>query len=159
MSIDEQFVMADGSPALRQLAQETGHRFALCSRIQIISIPDRYPDLSYLNQNYADESDRNGQRYQAEDRARLATFDTTWYMIGIRAVTTVYVPYGPGAFQKLVVPSMGCFGVESDRDAAHLRSIGEEELANLRHTLALLRVHEPADQIVEWDAIFQRVAS
>ncbi|PSR23397.1 MAG: hypothetical protein C7B45_03545 [Sulfobacillus acidophilus] len=155
-SIDEQFVMVDGSPALRKLAQDTGYRLALCPRIQILTIPDQYPDLSHLQQDYADASAPDRRRYQAEDRARLAAFGTTWRMIGIRAVATVYIPQGPDAFQRLVIPSMGCFGVESDSGPAYLRQVGGEELANLRGVLALLHVHEPVDQIVEWDAVFQQ---
>ena len=131
----------------------------MCPYIQILTIPDRYPDLSYLQQDYADASARDRRGYQAEDRARLAGFGTAWHMIGIRAVATVYVPHGPGVFQRLVIPSMGCFGVELDSDLTYLRQVGDEELANLRETLALLRVHEPVDQIVRWDTIFQQAAS
>ncbi|NMP24747.1 hypothetical protein [Sulfobacillus harzensis] len=156
MSIDEQFVMVDGSPALRKLARETGYRYALCPRIHVLTIPDRYPDLSFLEQSYDDVTIDDRQRYQAEDRARRESFGTSWTMMGIRAVATVYVPLGPGAFQRLVIPSMGCFGVESDSGPAYLRQVGEEELANLRDVLAMLRVHEPVDQVVEWDVIFQQ---
>lgn len=140
--VDEQFVMIDGSPALRKLAQDTGHRYALCPRIQILTIPDNYPDLSYLD--------------QAQDRARRNSFGGAWTLIGIRAVATVYMPQGPGAFQRLIIPSMGCFGVESDSGAEYLRQVGDEELANVRHVLAMLHVYEPATQTVEWDDAFQQ---
>ena len=52
---------------------------------------------------------------------------------------------------------MGCFGVESDSDPEHLRQVGDEELAHVRHVLAMLHVYEPATQTVEWDTIFQMV--
>ena len=154
--VDEQFVMIDGSPALRKLAQDTGHRYALCPRIQVITISDGYPDLSYLNQDYADVPAPDRRRYQAQDRARRKNFGDSWTLIGIRAVATIYVPHGPGAFQRLFIPSMGCFRVESDSDPEYLRQVGDEELANVRHVLAMLHVYEPATQTVEWDAVFQQ---
>jgi len=159
VSISEQFVMVDGSPALCQLAERTGYHRALCTRIQIRVVPDAAPDLSYLQQGCEDVPAAERRRYHAEDQRRLAAFGTTWEMIGIQAVGVVYVPQGPGVFQCLTISSAGCYGVESDSESTDWRSIGEEELANLRQTFALLHVHEPANQLVEWDAVFHHAVS
>ena len=155
MSLEEQFTMVDGSVALRKLAEETGYRTALCPRIYVTLEPDECPDLSHLEQGYADVSAQDQRSYQAQDRARLAAYGDTWTMLGIRAVAVVYIPQGPRAFQRLIIASSGCWSVESDSGSDYLRSLAEDQLTELRDTLAVLHVHEPATQTVEWDTEFQ----
>jgi len=152
----DDFVMSDGSARLRQLVEASGGRQAICSVIQVVVRPDDNPDLRYLMRDYREETKADRLTYQAEDRVRLAAFGTTWSMLGIRAVATVYLVHGTHAFQRLTLPSAGCWGVESDSEPTHLQAIAQEEITDVRWMLAQLHVWVPDDVTILWDAAFHR---
>lgn len=153
------FLMSDGSDRLRQLAQEPRGNRAICPRIAVVTVPDVDPDLSYLTQDYREEKKANRVAYQAEDRARLETFGTTWSMVGIRAMATIYFVWGAHTFQRLDIPSAGCWNVESDSHPEHLREIAQEEITNARWMLAQLSVWVPDDVTILWDEAFRRAVA
>ena len=98
---------------------------------------DEVPDLSYLWQDYTEQgiSAEDRQKYQAQDRARVAAYDRgEWHMVGICAVARITVTRG--CYSTIyTIHSAGLWGIESDSDETYKQSVFEEECANLRADL------------------------
>lgn len=145
------FSMSDGSARELELAAASGYQQAVCTLIDILAQYDPTPDLSYLETRiYAEESPRDRARFRQEDGARLQNFGVTWHMVGIIAVAHVSFVHGPRSFQRITVPSPGCWGVESDANPAYLHTIGMEEYRTLSGMLQQLHVYVPDDVELRW---------
>lgn len=96
-------------------------------------LTDESPDLSWLEQNYADVPDEaEREKYLEQDRERLAAYNRgDWYMTGVRVVAHVLVPIGGTSFRIFDMASAGVFGVESDADESYLADIERDEKASL----------------------------
>lgn len=87
--------------------------------IKIKRIPDSDADTSYLEQEGFKE--------------RLQQYtDGQFGFIGITAEAEVSYDIGNGTRRLETLTSSGLWGIEDDSDAAYLRSIEKEELADLR---------------------------
>ena len=162
MHLFQQFAMVDGHPRIWALAEVTQYQQAICPTIDVITTPDDAPDLSYLEERNYDAPDYSPEeraQRQADDAARLRTFDKTWGMIGVLAVATVYLVHSPQAFQLMKIVTPGLWNVESDSDAAYLRSVGDEEIHTLRTILDQLHIYVPPDVTIRWTPVFAQEAS
>lgn len=113
-------------------------------------IEDEHPDLSWLEADrgrYDDVEDaEDRQRYEAEDRRRLEAYGSSWWMIGVRAKVTVWVPIGGNSFTRYELTSAGVWGVESDSGEEYLAEIFDEQKAELVD--ALKAIGEAAAELV-----------
>jgi|SRR5579859_7238643 len=98
--------------------------------------PDHDPDISYLQQDYADVPDAlERAQYVAQDAARLAAFrNGDWYMLGIRAKATIIIRR-PGYSTHYELTSPGLWGIESDSDEGYLREIFADECKTLQEDI------------------------
>jgi hypothetical protein len=108
---------------------------------------DSSPDLSYLEQDYADEpSPVRRNQYRKQDRERLAAYNAgDWHMVGVVAVATVEIDTGADPAHGVhwrtehTFKSAGVWGVESDA-GDWLTEIASDELIQLREILAELGI-------------------
>ena len=118
-------------------------------KIIIIHTPDDSPDLSYLEstiENGIINSCRYSQeelakhpirtkRYIKADMERLNNYGRTWNCIGIRAEADISYSIGNGNYRIERLTSGGLYGIESDSDSDYIKSIEDEELADLKERL------------------------
>lgn len=97
-------------------------------KIVIVVEPDESPDLSYLEDEgrYSDVPPAQAAKYREQDRARLASYGDSWYMLGIRAEARITIwSGGVGMTQK--ISSGGLWGIESDSGEKYFRQVAKEE--------------------------------
>lgn len=136
--------------------------------VGVKQVVDEYPDLSWLEtkldacgnivdscrytQKEMAQNPEQTRRYIEEDHRRLKDYGRTWWMEGIYAVAEIAIPRNTVPPCRLLVPvqSGGLWGIESDSDDEHKRSVAREELAQLRDVLAALNVDLTGfDQLAE----------
>jgi nitrogen fixation/metabolism regulation signal transduction histidine kinase len=115
-------------------AQEVTIQFMRCQA------PDSSPDISHLEQDYADVTDlQEREKYLAQDRERLAAYHREeWNMRGLWVEARVMVPIGQGSFTMHTIKSAGAWGVESDCGDEHEKELWDEEEQELRRQLAVM---------------------
>lgn len=124
--------MADITQQFRQIdSAKTEQRVHITFRREVMT--DESPDLSFLEQDYADVNPRaEREKYKAQDRERLAAYNRgEWYMTGVRVVADVLVPIGGNSFRSFSIASGGLWGVESDCGESYLAEIEADEKAEL----------------------------
>lgn len=106
-------------------------------RVMIETPFDESPDLSYLEQDYADvRSPVTRNLYRKQDRERLAAYNRgDWHCVGVRVAATVLLGRERGWKVEHTFRSPGVWGVESDAGAAYVRELAADELAILRGML------------------------
>ena len=117
-----------------------GQPYCYASEIRYVDVEDDSPDLSYLTQDYnevGDEEER--QRYLVQDRARLASYGRSWWMIGIQAKVCIYIPLGSRTIAQTIA-SPCLWGIESDSDEAHFDDAFAQEKETLLSMLSALNV-------------------
>lgn len=93
--------------------------------VTVEHIIDTDADLSYLEQDYKEESPADRSKYQKQDRARLTAYHQgDWYMLGI-AVTVRKQTASNWADGGLEVGRASVWGFESDSEESYLKA--EEE--------------------------------
>lgn len=99
--------------------------------IEIVTTQDEFPDLSWLEQDYKEETPEMREEYKRRDRERLAAYrDGEWHMTYIRAEAEVVVS---GTLQR--ISSGGLAGVESDSDRDYLHDTEKEQYDELAEIL------------------------
>jgi hypothetical protein len=113
-------------------------------RITIRRMLDTDPDLSFLTDSdrYTGCTEEEAAKYEKEDAARLKSYGTAWYMIGIRAESRIKVRTNAANHYSTLqtIRSGGLWGIESDSDDSHLEQVTAEELAELKIQLEALNV-------------------
>jgi hypothetical protein len=79
------------------------------------------------------EGSDNYQAYGMADWRRMEAFGRDWWTVGIYAVAEIVVN---GIRQE--IQSGGLWGIESDSDAAYMRTVAHDELCDLKDVLAQL---------------------
>jgi hypothetical protein len=104
--------------------------------VRVIVEPDDYPDLSWLEQDYEGEPD--AELYKAQDKRRLDAYHNgEWYMVGVYATAEVIREFPNGGYQHVATArSGGLWGIESDSDPEYFKSVGDEQLDELKDILA-----------------------
>lgn len=93
---------------------------------------DEYPDLSHMEQDYSGESAEDRAKYREQDAARLKAYTRgEWYMLGIRAVATIWVDRG-NYKTNYTLESAGLWGIESDSGEEYLQEVFMDECLQLR---------------------------
>lgn len=135
----------------------------LMEEIEMEKLTDDCPDLSWLETKY-DYDDETGEltiidscRYSQndvkthgsktvldwilQDHSRLESYGQSWYMIGIRAKTTVKIPVNgvPGNFILQEFTSPGLWGIESDSDSKYFQEVFEGEKQILLEMLEAMK--------------------
>jgi hypothetical protein len=106
----------------------------------MLEVPDEYPDLSYLQQNYADFSEDEAAKYRTLDAARLAAYNNgEWAAIGIKARANITVHRGYHS-ALYTLDSPGLWGIESDCDPAYKREVFAQEVAELRTDIEAIKL-------------------
>ena len=101
--------------------------------------PDTNPDLSFLEQDYADLPEELRAIYKAQDKMRLEEYEEgAWEMVGVRAKATIAINHGH-SITTYTLTSPGVWGVESDSGEEHLREMYETECDVLRADIEALR--------------------
>jgi predicted RND superfamily exporter protein len=93
-------------------------------------VNDDSPDLSWLEQDYADLPEPERSKYRSQDAERLANYGTDWSMVGIRAVAIIEVN---GIQQSIESP--GLWGIEDDSGDDYFDEVYGEELSTLGEML------------------------
>lgn len=119
---------------------------ATIDKIEIKKIIDEDADLSYLDQ-HKDSTDPEFQKYYQQDQQRKGNYGNSWYMLGIKAVATIKIPFevttGNGQqtnYKIQEIDTGGLWGTESDSDKAHFLEVAAEELNQLENYLHTLNV-------------------
>lgn len=122
--------------------------------------PDEHPDISHLEQDYADVVDEaEREKYRAADRARLEAYNNgDWHMRGLFVRACISVPIGGGSFCMFHLDSPGLWGVESDCGDAYEQEIWRDEERQLKDMMATMApafaalATEPAKRLTarEW---------
>mgnify|MGYP001558118327 FL=1 len=96
--------------------------------IHVYTEIDEDPDLSYLQQNYKEDSPKDRQRYLAQDKARLdAYYRGDWHYVGvccdirIKTETNWTIP--------TVIGRSSVWGVESDSGEDYFKDLAEDQIA------------------------------
>lgn len=113
---------------------------AKLANIEIVFDYDSDPDLSYLEQDYADvKSPVKRNQYRKQDRERLAAYNAgDWHMVYLYAKATVAVDTGADPAHNVnwitrqTLQSGGIGGVESDAGRDYLTELAREQLAELK---------------------------
>ena len=120
--------------------------------IRMVEEVDQYPDLSWLETELdeagnivsscrytqADLRKYGRKKVMAwikEDRERLTSYGTIWWMVGIYAEAKLLVK---GVVQT--IRSGGLWGIESDSDPSYKQEVARDELSLLRDLLTTLAV-------------------
>lgn len=100
---------------------------------------DESPDLSYLEQDYAEASPEERAKALAADAERLRGFHRgAWHMCGFFVEARVWVPIGGNSFATYTLRSPGVWGTESDSSDEYKAELWAEEEKQLRAHLALM---------------------
>lgn len=98
--------------------------------IKVIVECDQSPDLSYLDAD-------NDPEYAEENAERLADYGNGWYMVGVYCQAVVYTPTPQGGFKgRQTIDGGGLWGIESDSDKSYLLEVAQDNMAELKITLA-----------------------
>lgn len=127
-------------PSMQDITQKLSERQTpKVSKLRIVVEADTDPDLSHLEQDYADVADEAERgKYVSEDLERRAAYDRDeWHMTGIYLVADVVVR---GARQKVRTP--GVWGVESDCGEAYVRETADQEYHELKDILGDMGIFE-----------------
>jgi hypothetical protein len=97
---------------------------------------DTNPDLSWLMQEYTDETDEERATYKAQDKKRLDAYNAgEWSMQRIYVVAEISVPIGGNSFTCYRIESAGLYGVESDSEASYHEEVWTEQEDDLKTAL------------------------
>lgn len=118
------------------------------SKITIERIVDEDPDLSYLEQDYLEDSIKPEDRtkYLEQDKSRLESYGRLWIMLGIRAKAEYLIPDNNG--QSAIIQelhSAGLYGIESDLEESYLESIEKEQLEDLKAYCKKMHIKIPSN--------------
>lgn len=104
---------------------------------------DTDPDLSFLEQSYDDVADPEERaKYRQQDLARLVAYRRDdWYMIGIRAVATIWIDRGSYK-THYEMKSPGLWGIESDSEPSYFDSVYKEECSTLQADIEAMKTAE-----------------
>lgn len=98
-------------------------------QVDVSRAVDENPDISYLEQDYKDESPADRAKYKAQDQKRLKGLrNGDWHYIGICVDVRKQTPSN-WADGGLVVGRASCWGFESDSTEGHLKSEEEDLIA------------------------------
>ena len=116
------------------------------TKITIERIVDEDPDLSYLQQDYLEDSISGTERtkYIEQDKSRLDSYGNSWIMLGIRAKAEYLIPENNG--QSAIIQylqSGGLYGIESDSGEEYLQSIEKEEIESLKGYCKKMKILVP----------------
>lgn len=128
------------------------HDKPFIQKIVIKHIPDEYPNLEHLEQEYEDVPEPERSKYLAQDKKRLDAYNNGyWYSMGIRAETEILVPehllgYSSNNPSYRIVPitSGGIWGVESDYIDEY-KDDENTEIQNLKDLLKVFGIEVPTD--------------
>ncbi len=105
------------------------------------SKPDESPDLSFLMQDYEDDSisPEDRAKYREQDRLRLAAYNLgEWEMRGLFVRASIMVPIGGGSFTIFELNSAGLWGIESDCGEAYESEVYADQERELREAMRLM---------------------
>lgn len=107
--------------------------------LRIVAETDNDPDLSYLEQDYADVPADEAARYRQQDAERLASYGETWHTVGVYAEARLKfrTPQG-GWTQGAIVRTPGIWGIETDSELSYFDELGDDQLAELQEMLGAL---------------------
>lgn len=109
-------------------------------RVFIEVVPDEDPDLSYLEQDYRDAPPAERERYQEQDRERLAAYrEGEWSMAGVRLAAEITYDREGYIDSPLELRSAGVWGIESDSGRAYFVETARSQDDDLRGQLEALR--------------------
>lgn len=116
--------------------------------LEIIQVIDSDPDLSWLEDEsrYEGLSQTEADKYREQDKERLASYGSSWHMIGIRARAKIRLSNGA----SVTVESPGLWGIESDSERSYLRQVGEDEYLELKKMVGELGVTLPPLSAAQW---------
>ena len=113
---------------------------AYIENVYVEVVTDEDPDLSYLSQDYAGESEAERERCLAQDRERLAAYRRDeWSMVGVRLVAEVTTDREGYVDRPIELRSAGVWGIESDSGRAYALETGQDQTDDLRGQLEALR--------------------
>lgn len=130
---------------------------ATIESVRFRMMTDGDPDLSYLEQDYADVAKTDpaeAAKYRAQDAQRLQDYrDGYWHTVGIYAEAKLRfaTPQG-GWLNGPEVRTGGIWGIESDSGDDYFEEIGQDELEELRAELYALGFG-----VVEVDVAFEKI--
>ena len=120
-------------------------------KITVKHILDESPDLSYLEQEYEEETAENRATYKEQDKKRLDAYNNNqWCCIGIRAFGEFLVPFDDHSGIIEHISSGGLWGIESDTDASEIKGTEEEQIAELKKIAGILNINVPANVEIEY---------
>lgn len=110
-------------------------------RVYIEVVQDEDPDLSYLEQSYADVADSTERgRYLYADKLRLDAYrNSEWSMVGVRLVAELTYDREGHIDRPIEIRSAGIWGIESDSGRDYARETGLSQDDDLREQLEALR--------------------
>jgi hypothetical protein len=124
--------------------------------IELVKTIDEYPDLSFLEQDYNDVTNKKErEKYLEQDKTRLEEYNNgSWWMMYIYAKTRILIPLNllgyagnniEYSYQMVEIRSGGLGGIDSDIDDSELKHELENQKHELIKILNLLNVDIPKD--------------